>query len=122
MLDAIGGTSAGAMVGLLAGRCLLAGLDPVAVLRQGWVRRASLRTLTRGRSDAPLTMAGIHEDTVALLEPRDRWGRRAQRGADATRQRRPVEVTVGRGRRIGGEDRDEPSAVGARRHVVVRGP
>lgn len=95
VLDAVGGTSAGALVGLVATRCLLAGLDPVAVLHEGWVRRASLRRLTQGRSDAPLTMAGIHEDTVGLLEPRDRRGRPAYRVADAARQRRPVEFTVG---------------------------
>ncbi|MCZ2857304.1 patatin-like phospholipase family protein [Blastococcus sp. VKM Ac-2987] len=112
VLDAIGGTSAGAMVGLLAGRCLLAGLDPVAVLHEGWVRRASLRRLTRGRSDAPLTMAGIHEDTVALLEPRDRWGRRAHRVADATRQRRPVEFTVGLGNLQGLTSRIDGTAGG----------
>jgi predicted acylesterase/phospholipase RssA len=96
-VDAVGATSAGAMVGLLAVRCLLAGLDPVAVLHAGWVDNASLRRLTRGRIEAPLSMAAVHDDTVRLLEPRDRRGRPVHRVADAARQRRPVAYIVGLG-------------------------
>ncbi|MDK3255769.1 patatin-like phospholipase family protein [Blastococcus capsensis] len=96
-VDAVGGTSAGAMVGLLATRCLLAGLDPLPVLRDAWVRNASLRRLSRGRSDAPLTMATVHSDTIGLLEPRDRRGRPMHRVPDAARQRQPIEFTAGLG-------------------------
>lgn len=96
-VDAVGGASAGAMVALLAVRCLLAGLDPVAVLHAGWVDRASLRRLTRGRSEAPLSLATVHDDTVELLEPRDRRGRPRHRLPAGARQEQPVELAVGLG-------------------------
>jgi hypothetical protein len=97
VLDAVGGTSAGAMVGLLASRCLLAGLDPLPVLHEAWVLKASLRRLARGRRDAPLSMAAVRQDTVRLLEPRDRRGRPVRRMPAAARQARPVEYTVALG-------------------------
>ncbi len=39
-VDAIGTTSAGALVGPLAARCLQGGLDPVHVLHEAWVEQA----------------------------------------------------------------------------------
>ena len=48
VLDVIAGASAGALTGLLSARVLIAGDDPVAVLRRAWVVAPSLRAL-RGR-------------------------------------------------------------------------
>jgi hypothetical protein len=84
-LDAVGATSAGAMVGLLGTRALLAGLDPVHVLPEAWMRRASLRRVTRGRADAPLSMTGVRADAIHLLDPR---GRRAARRTGCPRRPR----------------------------------
>ncbi len=97
VLDAVGATSAGAMVGLLASRCLLGGLDPLPVLHEAWVRQASLRRLARGGRDAPLTMVAVEQDTVGLLEPRDRRGRPVHRTPEAARQARPIEYSVALG-------------------------
>ena len=85
------------MVGLLAARYLLAGVDPVAVLHEAWVRRASLSRLALGRRDAPLSMTVVREDTIGLLEPRDRHGRPAHR-VDAARPPRPAHRIHGRPR------------------------
>ncbi|MDT0277097.1 patatin-like phospholipase domain-containing protein [Blastococcus goldschmidtiae] len=97
VLDAVGATSAGAMVGLLASRCLLGGLDPLPVLHEAWVRQASLRRLAHGRRDAPLSMVAVQRDTVGLLEPRDRRGRPVHRTPAAARQARPIEYSVALG-------------------------
>lgn len=96
-LDAVGATSAGAMVGLLGARALLAGLDPLHVLHEAWVRRAELRRLTRGRADSPLSMTRVRADAVDLLDPRGRRGRPAHRVPEAARQRSPVAYTVALG-------------------------
>ena len=56
VLDVIAGASAGALTGLLSARVLIAGDDPVAVLRQAWVVAPSLRALRGRGSWAPLSL------------------------------------------------------------------
>lgn len=96
VLDAVGATSAGALVGLLAARCLLAGLDPVHVLHRAWVDEASWRRLRRGAGDAPLTLDGVERGVGRLLDPRDRRGRPAHR-VPSGQQRTPIVLHVGLG-------------------------
>src|SRR5690349_1431854 len=67
-IDAIGGASAGAIVGLFSAHCVLSGADPVALLREAWVEKVSL-SLLRGRSaDAPLSFEDLREDLPQLFE------------------------------------------------------
>jgi len=56
VVDVIAGASAGALTGLLTARVLLAGDDPVSVLRQAWVVAPSLRALRGRGSWAPLSL------------------------------------------------------------------
>ena len=66
-IDAIGGASAGAIVGLFSAHCVLSGADPVALLREAWVEKVS-HSLLRGRSaDAPLSFEDLREDLPKLF-------------------------------------------------------
>ena len=96
-LSAVAATSAGALVGLLAARCLLAGLDPVAVLHAGWVEEASLRRLTDGATRAPLSLTAVRDAASGLLDPRDRRGRPLHRVAGTAVQDGPIGYAVGLG-------------------------
>lgn len=58
VLDAVGGASAGALVGLLASTCHLTGLDPVDTLYGAWVEEVSLDLLLDHTGAAPL---GSHD-------------------------------------------------------------
>jgi len=69
-VDVIGGSSAGSITGLLAARCLLEGIDPLYVMREAWVRRASLDAMRSRRVDAPLTMRPLRDMAIDLLDPR----------------------------------------------------
>src|SRR5215467_10966268 len=59
-IDAIGGSSAGAITAVMAARAVTAGLDPIEMLRGAWVDDVSLPLLLRGAgAHAPLTMNGL---------------------------------------------------------------
>jgi hypothetical protein len=94
VVDAVGGASAGAVVGLLATRCLVAGMDPVHVLHRAWVEEASWRRLRRGAHDAPLSLRLVERSARQLLDPRDRQHRPAHRAPRAARQRDAVVLHV----------------------------
>src|SRR5688572_12259809 len=67
-IDAIGGASAGAIVGLFSAHCVLSGADPVELLREAWVEKVSL-SLLRGRTaDAPLSFEDLREDLPQLFD------------------------------------------------------
>lgn len=68
-IDAIGGASAGSITGLLATRTLLAGLDPVYVMHEAWVRRDSLAALFTRDPHAPLSLEPLRAAAKELLEP-----------------------------------------------------
>lgn len=89
-LDAVGATSAGSLVGLLAARCLLAGVDPVHVMYEAWVRQASLARLRSRSRGAPLSLRRLEQHAARLLDPRDAQGRPTRRTSDAARQRGSV--------------------------------
>lgn len=90
VVDAVAGASAGAVVGLLATRCLAAGIDPVHAMRGAWVQEATWRHLRRGARASPLSLRHVERSARGLLDPRDRRGRPAHRAADAAHQRDPV--------------------------------
>jgi len=91
-LDAIGGSSAGSITGLLAARCLLEGIDPVYVMREAWVVRASLERLREDGTAAPVSIELLRADAADLLDPRDATGAPARR-VDR-RQSRPVQLVT----------------------------
>jgi predicted acylesterase/phospholipase RssA len=70
-IDAIGGASAGAITAVLAARAVTAGLDPVEMMAQAWVRQAGVEGLLKAGSLAsPLSMDGLDELAPALLDPK----------------------------------------------------
>jgi predicted acylesterase/phospholipase RssA len=78
-IDAVGGASAGAIVGLLASYAITEGLDPVELLHEAWVERVSLRLLRGTDSNAPLTFHKLRERIPELLDSGNR--KRAECGA-----------------------------------------
>lgn len=78
-IDAIGGSSAGSITGLLAARCLLEGIDPVYVMREAWVERDSLSVMRTDAADEPLSLDAMRRASVDLLDPRDHRGDLAHR-------------------------------------------
>ena len=73
-IDAIGGSSAGSITGMLAARCILEGIDPVYVMREAWVERDSLSVMRTDSPDEPLSLDALRRASVDLLDPRDRHG------------------------------------------------
>lgn len=66
-VDAIGGASAGAIVGLMAAYSLLEGVSGFDVLHEAWVERVSIDTLLRRRSRGPLSLEGVRAELPDLL-------------------------------------------------------
>lgn len=73
-IDAIGGSSAGSITGMLAARCLLEGIDPVYVMREAWVERDSLAVMRTDTPDEPLSLDALRRASADLLDPRDPHG------------------------------------------------
>lgn len=90
-VDAIGTTSAGALVGLLAARCLQGGLDPVHVLHEAWVQQADWRRLRSPDGAAPLSLDQVEHSLRHLLAARDGRGRRV---GSAPRQSVPLVLRI----------------------------
>jgi predicted acylesterase/phospholipase RssA len=67
VIDAIASASAGSMTGLLAGRALLSGADPVELMRQTWVVLPQLQELETDDMSAPLTMDKLMKTAEELL-------------------------------------------------------
>jgi predicted acylesterase/phospholipase RssA len=82
-IDAIGGASAGSITALLSARTLLAGLDPVDVMRRAWVKTPSLRQLERGARRAPFSMDALSKLAAGILN---------EQGSSARAQPGPVKV------------------------------
>jgi predicted acylesterase/phospholipase RssA len=66
-VDAIGGASAGAIVGLMAAYSLLEGVSGCDVLHEAWVERVSIDTLLRRGSRGPLSLEGVRTELPDLL-------------------------------------------------------
>ena len=77
-LDAVGGASAGAIVGLMAAFAVLEGVDGCDVMRRAWVERVSIDTLLRRGSRGPLSLEDVRRDLPELLGE----GRQGGRGQD----------------------------------------
>lgn len=67
-IDAIGGASAGALVGLLGAWAIAAGRDPVRMLREAWVERVDIDLLRGEDGRAPLDFDRLRERFVELLD------------------------------------------------------
>jgi len=67
VIDAIASASAGSMTGLIAGRALLSGADPVELMRQTWVVLPQLQELETDDMSAPLTMDKLMKTAKELL-------------------------------------------------------
>lgn len=92
VVDAIGGASAGAIVGLSAAYALLEGIEPSQLLRGAWVDGVSLELLRGSGGRAPLTFDRLRDQVPDLLEPRDEAGEPAHR-LD-WRQEHPISLHV----------------------------
>jgi predicted acylesterase/phospholipase RssA len=68
-VDAIGGASAGALVGFFTAHALLEGLDPEALLHETWVERVSLPLLRARDSNALLSFDQLRERVPEVLAP-----------------------------------------------------
>ena len=66
-VDAVGGASAGAIVGLIAAYSLLEGVSGCDVLHEAWVERVSIDTLLRRGSRGPLSLEGVRAELPDLL-------------------------------------------------------
>src|SRR5690242_11960111 len=79
-IDAIGGASAGSLVGLLASFALLEGCDGARLLADAWVEEVDLEVLMEGEPDGPLTLEGVADRFPALLKDAEGAPGRAQEG------------------------------------------
>ena len=66
-VDAIGGASAGSLVGLLAAFSLLEGADGPRLLSRAWVEEVDLPMLQEGDADGPLSLDGVRDRFPGLL-------------------------------------------------------
>jgi predicted acylesterase/phospholipase RssA len=73
-VDAIGGASAGSIVGLMVAHSLLEGVDGCSLLHEAWVERVSVDTLVRGGSRAPLSLERVGQELPELLGSGRRGG------------------------------------------------
>ena len=79
-VDAIGGASAGSLVGLLAAYSLLEGADGPRLLSRAWVEEVDLRMLQEGEVEGPLSLDGVQERFPDLLEDAECDSEIAQEG------------------------------------------
>jgi predicted acylesterase/phospholipase RssA len=77
-VDAVGGASAGAIVGLMAAFAVLEGIDGRDIMRRAWVERVSIDTLLRKGSRGPLSLEDVRRGLPDLL----REGKRGGKGQD----------------------------------------
>jgi hypothetical protein len=73
-LDAVGGASAGAIVGMMAAHSVLEGTDGCDVMFEAWVEGVSIDTLLRRGSRGPLSLEGVRARLPELLEQARRSG------------------------------------------------
>ena len=79
-VDAIGGASAGSLVGLLAAFSLLEGADGPRLLSRAWVEEVDLAMLEEGDAEGPLSLEGVQDRFPGLLEDAECDPDRAQEG------------------------------------------
>lgn len=79
-VDAIGGASAGSLVGLLAAFSLLEGADGPRLLSRAWVEEVDLPMLQEGDADGPLSLDGVKDRFPELLGDAECDPEKAQEG------------------------------------------
>lgn len=79
-VDAIGGASAGSLVGLLFAFSLLEGADGPRLLSRAWVEEVDLGMLQEGDADGPLSLDGVQRRFPELLDEAECDPDRAQEG------------------------------------------
>ena len=87
-IDAVGGASAGALVGFFTAHALLNGIDPVELLRETWVDDVDLPLLLSTDSRSLLSFDRLRERLPKTL------GSAAERADADRRQRRPIALHV----------------------------
>jgi predicted acylesterase/phospholipase RssA len=73
-VDAVGGASAGAIVGLMTAFAVLEGVDGSDVMHRAWVERVSIDTLLRRGSRGPLSLEDVRHELPDLLREGARGG------------------------------------------------
>jgi predicted acylesterase/phospholipase RssA len=73
-VEAIGGASAGSIVGLMVAHSLLEGVDGSRLLHEAWVERVGVDTLLRSGARGPLSLERVGQELPELLDS----GRRAR--------------------------------------------
>ncbi|NNE96317.1 MAG: hypothetical protein HKN24_09845 [Acidimicrobiales bacterium] len=81
-VTAIGGSSAGSIVGLLAAHCLMTGRNVRSMMQTAWVDEVDMDLLRSGGSEAPLSFHGLREKLIAFLSDYDRFPREPGRQLD----------------------------------------
>ncbi|MDQ3102808.1 MAG: patatin-like phospholipase family protein [Actinomycetota bacterium] len=79
-VDAIGGASAGSLVGLLTAFSLLEGADGPRLLSTAWVEEVDLSMLEEGESKGPLSLDGVQDRFPDLLREAECDPDKAQEG------------------------------------------
>lgn len=79
-VDAIGGASAGSLVGLLAAFSLLEGADGPELLSRAWVEEVDLSMLEEGDSEGPLSLDGVKDRFPGMLGDAETDEDKAQEG------------------------------------------
>ena len=79
-VDAIGGASAGSLVGLLTAFSLLEGADGPKLLSRAWVEEVDLAMLEEGDAEGPLSLDGVQERFPGMLDDAETDPEKAQEG------------------------------------------
>jgi predicted acylesterase/phospholipase RssA len=66
-VDAVGGASAGSIVGLMVAHAVLEGVDGCSLLHEAWVERVGVETLLRGGARGPLSLQRVRAELPDLL-------------------------------------------------------
>ena len=74
-VDALGGASAGSIVGMLWAHCLLTGRDATALLREAWVDEVDAELLRSGGSESPLAFRDLRDKIIDFLDDDDQFPR-----------------------------------------------
>ena len=110
-IDAVGGASAGALVGFFTAHALLTGLDPERLLHETWVERVNLPLLLSDDSRAPLSFDQLRGRLPEVLIGRpgasEAWRHRLPPVA-GNRPARSADRTSGLSYRVRGLRRDSP--------------
>jgi hypothetical protein len=69
VIDSIASASAGSITGLLTGRSLLRGVDPVRLLSSAWVENVSFSAMKTASTQSPLSSSALDQMATKVLGP-----------------------------------------------------